>query len=267
MKIDLSIDAKAVHAGLVRWLKNQFERNGFSKSVLGLSGGLDSALVCYLLVDALGAENVLPVRMPYKSSASHSMDDAQKVIDATGVPHLDIPVTPMVDPLIKQFSEMSKLRQGNIMARQRMIILFDQSAAVNGLVVGTGNKTEIFLGYSTIYGDGAYAMNPVGDLYKTQIRQLSAYLGVPESILAKPPSADLWQGQTDEGDLGFTYADVDQLLYLLLDKKLTPNDCEEAGFSGAFIHAVLKKIERSRFKREMPPIARIKDILEESGDK
>lgn len=260
-KIDLSIDAKSIHKALVSWLRGQFAESGFSQAVLGLSGGLDSALVCYLLADALGAENVLAVRMPYKTSAQHSMDDAQKVIDATGVRSLDIPVTPMVDPLIKQFPEMDALRKGNIMARQRMIILYDQSAAVRGLVVGTGNKTEIYLGYSTIYGDGAYALNPIGDLYKTQVRQLSRYLGVPESILAKPPSADLWQGQTDEGDLGFSYADADRLLYLMLDKKLTPEECEEAGFPGVFINDVLGKMKRSRFKRQMPPVARLTDIL------
>jgi NAD+ synthase len=143
------------------------------------------------------------------------------------------------------------------MARARMIVLYDQSEAFNGLVVGTGNKTEILLGYSTLYGDAASALNPLGDLYKTQIRQLSRAMGVPEAILGKPPSADLWVGQTDEGELGFTYAEVDRLLYLLVDGRYSPEECVAAGFDEKFVQAVVRRIRRNHFKRVMPPIAKV----------
>ena len=140
-------------------------------------------------------------------------------------------ISGMVDPLIAKFPEMSNVRKGNIMARARMIVLYDQSVAFNALAVGTGNKTEILLGYSTLFGDSACAINPIGDLYKTQVRQLSHAMGVPEPVIAKAPSADLWIGQTDEGELGFTYAEVDKLLYLLVDQRYLPSECVAAGFA------------------------------------
>jgi NAD+ synthase len=163
----------------------------------------------------------------------------------------------MADPLIERFPEMNAMRKGNIMARLRMVVLYDQSAAFNGLVVGTGNKTEILLGYSTLYGDSACALNPLGDLYKTQVRQLSRELGIPEVILEKAPTADLWAGQTDEGELGYTYAEVDRLLYLLVDERFTPAECVEAGFGEAFVHSVVERVRRNQFKRILPPIAKI----------
>jgi NAD+ synthase len=163
----------------------------------------------------------------------------------------------MVDPLFGKFPDMNSFRKGNIMARARMIVLFDQSAAHNGLVVGTGNKTEIILGYTTIYGDSACAFNPLGDLYKTQVRQLAKEMKVPEIIIHKPPSADLWVGQTDEKELGFTYQEVDQLLFFLFDQHMTPADCEREGFSKDTIDRVLTRIRKNAFKRKMPPIARI----------
>ncbi len=180
---------------------------------------LDSALACYLAAEALGAQNVLAVRMPYKTSSQESLDHAQQVIDRLGVQTVTMPITEMADPLIQHFPDMDNTRKGNIMARMRMIVLYDLSASFHGLVIGTGNKTEILLGYSTLYGDSACAINPLGDLYKTQVRQLSRDMGVPEVIISKPPTADLFLGQTDEGDLGFTYEQVDQLLYLLVDQR------------------------------------------------
>ncbi len=143
------------------------------------------------------------------------------------------------------------------MARARMIVLYDQSEVFKGLVVGTGNKTEILLGYTTLYGDSACALNPLGDLYKTQVRQLARAMGVPEVIVAKPPTADLWQGQTDEGELGFTYEEVDQLLYLLVDQRYSPQDCIEAGFSPEFVRKVVERMRRNHFKRVLPPIAKL----------
>jgi NAD+ synthase len=225
--------------------------------VLGLSGGIDSALSCFLAAEALGPENVLAVRMPYKSSSRDSLEDAQQVIDATGVQSMTVEITEMVDPLIAKFPEMDNMRKGNIMARMRMIVLYDQSAATHGLVVGTGNKTEILLGYSTLFGDSANALNPIGDLYKTQVRQLSKAMGVPDAVLNKAPSADLWAGQTDEGELGFTYAEVDKLLYLLVDQRYTPDECVDAGFAPIFVKAVVERVRRNHFKRILPPIAKL----------
>jgi NAD+ synthase len=149
------------------------------------------------------------------------------------------------------------MRMGNIMARERMIVLFDQSEVFKGLVVGTSNKTEILLGYSTIYGDSASAINPIGDLYKTQVRQLSRALNIPAPIIDKPPSADLWEGQTDENELGFTYEEVDKLLYLLVDQRYSPQEIIEAGFDEKFVNAVTTRIRRNQFKRMLPPIAKI----------
>ena len=257
MNIDLSINTDLVRDLLTRFIHSEITRTGFSHAVLGVSGGIDSALVAYLAVDALGAENVLGVRMPYKSSSQDSLDHAQLVIDALKMPSLTIPITEIADGLINQFPEMSNMRKGNIMARCRMITLYDQSEAFKGLVLGTGNKTEIMLGYSTLYGDSAHALNPIGDLYKAQIRQLSRALGIPAAIIDKPPSADLWAGQTDEQELGFTYEEADKLLYLLVDQRYSPEECVQAGFSAQFVETVVKRIRRNHFKRVMPPIAKI----------
>jgi NAD+ synthase len=239
------------------FIQSETTRAGFSKAVIGVSGGVDSSLSCFLATRALGGENVLAVRMPYKTSSRDSLDHAQLVIEKTGVQSMTIPITDIADGLIHQFPDMSKIRQGNIMARSRMIVLYDRSVAFNGLVVGTGNKTEILLGYSTLFGDSACAFNPVGDLYKTQLRQLARAVGVPDVIIDKPPSADLWVGQTDEDELGFTYEEVDQLLYLLVDERYTPEECVEAGFDRKFVQTVVKRVQRFHFKRIMPPIAKI----------
>jgi len=179
------------------------------------------------------------------------------VIDATGVQSLTLPITEMVEPLFARFPEMSNVRQGNVMARARMILLYDQSEAFRGLVVGTGNKTEILLGYSTLYGDSACALNPLGDLYKTQVRQLAREIGVPSQIIEKPPSADLWAGQTDEDELGFTYEEADRLLYLLVDQRYRPQDLVAAGFDEAFVQQVIERVRRNQFKRVLPPIAKL----------
>ena len=239
------------------FILSETTRAGFSKALLGVSGGIDSALSCYLAARALGGENVLAVRMPYKTSSQASYDDAQMVIDATGAQSITRRIKSCGHRLINQFPEMSKLRQGNIMARSRMIVLYDRSVDFNGLVVGTGNKTEILLGYSTLYGDSACAFNPIGDLYKTQVRQLSRALGIPNVIVDKAPTADLWAGQTDEDELGFTYKEVDQLLYLLVDERFTPDECVTEGFERSFVEKVVKRVQRYHFKRIMPPIAKV----------
>jgi NAD+ synthase len=253
----LSIDTELARKILTGFIQTEISRAGFKRAVLGLSGGLDSALTCYLAAEALGADNVLAVRMPYRTSSQDSLDHAQLVIDALGVRALTIPITEMVDPLINRFPAMENRRKGNIMARERMIILFDQSEDFKGLVVGTGNKTEILLGYSTLYGDSACAINPIGDLYKTQVRQLSAAIGIPKPLIDKAPSADLWIGQTDEGELGFTYEEVDKVLNLLIDQRFTPEECVEAGFAEDFVRGVLTRVRRNQFKRVLPPIAKL----------
>jgi NAD+ synthase len=255
--IDLTINTELARTILTGFIRSEITRVGYSRAVIGLSGGIDSALSCYLAAQALGAQNVLAVRMPYKTSSPESLEHAQMVIDALGVESLTIPITEMVDPLLTRFPEAGAVRSGNMMARARMIVLYDQSEAWRGLVVGTGNKTEILLGYTTLYGDSANALNPIGDLYKTQVRQLSRDLGVPEVIVSKPPTADLWVGQTDEGELGFTYAEVDQLLYLLVDQRYTPEACIEAGFAEKFVRAVVERVRRYHFKRILPPIAKV----------
>lgn len=254
---DLSIDTDLARKILTGFIQTEIMRAGFHRAVLGLSGGIDSALACFLAAEALGPENVLAIRMPYKTSSQGSLDHAQLVIDALGVQSLTLPITEMVDPLIERFPEMDQRRKGNIMARQRMIILFDQSEAFKGLVLGTGNKTEILLGYSTLYGDSACALNPIGDLYKAQVRQLSKVMNVPQPILDKAPSADLWVGQTDENELGFTYDQADQILYLLIDQRYTPQECVDAGFKEEFVKAVLQRVRRNQFKRVLPPIAKL----------
>jgi NAD+ synthase len=255
--INLSLNTKLAREILSGFIKSEVTRVGFSRAVIGLSGGLDSALSCALAVDALGKENVLAVRMPYRTSNKDSLDDAQLLIDQLEIPTKTIEITEMVEPLFKVDPEISNMRKGNIMARERMIILYDQSEAFKGLVIGTSNKTEILLGYSTMYGDSASAMNPIGDLYKTQVRQLSRAMDIPAAILDKAPSADLWAGQTDEGELGFTYDEVDKLLYLLVDQRYSADEAVEAGFNKKFVDAVCARIRRNQFKRMLPPIAKV----------
>jgi NAD+ synthase len=254
---DLTICSQLAEQILTGFLRSEIRRMGFERALVGLSGGIDSALSCILAARALGPQNVLAVRMPYRTSSPDSLEDAQQVIDSTGVQSITIPITEMVEPLFARFPDMSAMRRGNIMARARMVVLYDQSAAFEGLVVGTGNKTEILLGYTTLYGDSACALNPLGDLYKTQVRQLARDLGAPPAVLQKPPSADLWAGQTDEGELGFTYAEVDQLLYLLVDQRYTPEQCVQEGFAEDFVRQVVRRIQRNQFKRVLPPIAKL----------
>jgi len=255
--VDLTINTDVAHQILTGFIRSEVTRVGFSRVVVGLSGGLDSALSCALAVESLGAENVLAVRLPYKSSSADSLDHAQLLIDQFKVPYETIEITEMVEPLIVRDPQISKLRKGNIMARARMIVLYDQSEVFKGLVLGTSNKTEILLGYSTLWGDMASAINPIGDLYKTQIRQLSREMGIPAAVIDKAPSADLWEGQTDEGDLGFTYEEVDRLLYLLVDQRYSPQECIEEGFDEKFVNSVLTRIRRNQFKRMMPPITKL----------
>jgi NAD+ synthase len=254
---DLTINTDVARQILTNFIRSEVRRVGFQRVVINLSGGLDSALSCALAAEAMGAENVIALRLPYRTSSRDSLEHAQLMIDQFKVQSHTIDITGFVDPLIERNPDMSKTRRGNIMARARMIVLYDQSEAFKALPIGTSNKTEILLGYSTMWGDMASAVNPIGDLYKTQVRQLSRALNIPSAIIDKPPSADLWVGQTDESELGFTYEQVDKLLYLLVDQRFNARECVEEGFEEAFVNAVIKRVQRNQFKRMMPPIAKV----------
>ncbi|MDQ3004497.1 MAG: NAD+ synthase [Chloroflexota bacterium] len=254
---DLTINTDLASQILTGFIKSEVTRVGFTRAIINLSGGLDSALSCVLTVQALGAENVLALRLPYRTSSPDSLEHAQLMIDQFKVRSETIDISEMVDPLVSRDPNISNTRKGNIMARARMIALYDQTEVFKGLPIGTSNKTEILLGYTTMWGDMASALNPIGDLYKTQVRQLSRALGVPPAIIDKPPSADLWLGQTDESELGFTYEEVDRLLYLLVDQRYSQQECIEEGFEENFVNSVVTRIRRNQFKRMMPPIAKL----------
>lgn len=253
----LALDAPLAVNILTTALNEEIEKAGFRKVVLGLSGGIDSALSLYLAVRAFGKENVIAVRMPYRTSSSSSLTDAEKAINDTGVESLTIDISPQIDAYFAQMPEATALRKGNKMARERMTILYDLSAHYRALVVGTSNRTELLLGYGTQFGDSASAVNPLGDLYKTQVRQLSQYVGVPRSILEKAPSADLWEDQTDEKELGFSYFEVDRFLYHLLDRRLTYQELLAKGFQADLIDQVVKRIKLNQYKRRMPLILKL----------
>ena len=255
-KLDLNL--KEVHNELVEFLRENFKKAGFSKAVLGLSGGIDSALVAYLLRDALGKENVLAIMMPYKSSNPDSLNHAKLVVEDLKINSKTIEITDMIDAYFKNEKDASSLRMGNKMARERMSILFDYSSKENALVVGTSNKTEIYLGYSTQFGDSACALNPIGDLYKTNIWDLSRYLKIPNELIEKKPSADLWEGQTDEQEMGLTYKEADQVLYRMLEENKTVEEVLAEGFNKDLVDNIVRRMNRSEYKRRMPLIAKIK---------
>lgn len=255
--LDLSINGALVEEILVRFIRNEIRRTGFSRAVFGLSGGIDSSVVAFLAARALGPAQVLAVTMPYKTSSDETRRDSQAVISQLGLATVDAPITDQIDAYFARFPDASRLRLANKCARERMTILYDQSAAFGGLVLGTSNKSELLLGYGTQFGDLASAINPIGDLYKTQLRQLGAHLGVPESILSKPPTGDLWVGQTDESELGFAYSDVDRLLYLLVDRRWRAAELLAAGFERSFVEQVLERVRRNHYKRRLPVIAKL----------
>lgn len=242
---------------LVGFVRDEVHKVGIRKAVLGLSGGIDSALVAFIAAEALGPKNVHAICMPYKSSNPESEGHARLVAEACGIDFTVIPITPMVDAYFDNFPSADNMRRGNKMARERMTILFDHSALLSALVLGTSNKTELLLGYGTLYGDMASALNPIGDLYKTQVWQLSAEMGVPSAVIEKKPSADLWAGQTDEEELGFTYNQVDELLGRMVDQRLSRDELIKAGFNPEFVDTVYGKIQNSHFKRRLPVIAKV----------
>lgn len=257
MTTELNINPELVADILSRFIKEEVTKVGLQRVIVGISGGVDSSTSAYLGASALGKDNVLGVIMPYATSSPDSVRHARDVVEKTGIQCETIEITPMVDAYLETQPNADDRRRGNIMARQRMIVLYDKSAEHDGLVLGTSNKTESLLGYSTLWGDMASAINPLGDLYKTQVRQLARFLGVPEEIIEKPPSADLWVGQTDEDELGFTYEEVDSLLYLMVDKRFAVSELVDAGYKEEFIRDVFRRIQATQYKRRMPIVAKL----------
>ena len=258
----LRIDEALVRRMLVAFLKEETAKSGHRRVVLGLSGGIDSAAVAALAVEAMGAANVSPLFMPHRTSSPESAEHARLVARTFGLTLEQIDITRQVDAYFQldahlaRSDEVHRVRRGNKMARERKSIEYDRSWP-DGLVLGTSNKTELLLGYGTRYGDMASDLNPVGDLYKTQLRELAVLLGVPEVVVAKPPTADLWVGQTDESELGFTYAQADLILYHLIDRRLRPADLVAAGFDATLVHGIRERVRRSHYKRVMPVIAKV----------
>ncbi len=248
---------ETVEGVLVQFVQDSVRASGFERAILGLSGGVDSAVVAAIAARALGPQNVLGVLMPHRQSSAASTRDAKAVVDTLGIRHETVDITPIVDGFIATAGDTDRVRLGNVMARARMVVLYDRSARDGALVLGTSNKTELMLGYGTLHGDLASALNPVGDLYKSYIWQLAEYLKLPESIVRKAPSADLWEGQTDESELGFAYRDADRLLYQMVDERRTDEELEASGFQREFVLKVRERIRRSQFKRRPPIIAKI----------
>ncbi len=254
---DLGINSKLVKDLLVRFIREETEKVGFKKLVVGLSGGVDSALSAALASEAIGKENLLCLILPYKSSSKDSVEDAKLLADKFDLKTETIDISSSADALINRDSKIGNVRKGNILARTRMIILYDISARDNALVLGTSNKTELLLGYGTLFGDMAHAINPIGDLYKTQVWQLAAFVGVPDKIVKKKPSADLWAGQTDEAELGYTYEEIDKALYLLVDQKMKIDEVISRGHPAKIVNDLYKKMMTSQFKRRPPVIAKV----------
>jgi NAD+ synthase len=256
---ELAIDTASARRIITEFIEAQLEQAGFERALLGLSGGIDSALVAYLVADAIGPERLLAVLMPYRTSSPESRADAEEVVRRLGCESEVVDISPMVDAFFDAEGrrDATPLRRGNLMARTRMMVLYDRSVTWGGLVVGTGNKTETLIGYTTIWGDSASAFNPIGDLYKSQIRQMSAAIGVPDAIIRKAPSADLWPGQTDEAEVGFSYAEVDRILFRLVDRRLSIDEVVAEGFDRATVERVDRMVAGAEFKRQVPPIAKI----------
>jgi len=246
----LAIDPGLTRKWLVSFLKDEVvRRRGFNKGLVGLSGGVDSALTAVLAAEALGKDNVIGVRMPYRTSSRDSLEHAQLVIDKLGIPSVTIDISDAVDGYLKQIGDADPHRLGNVMARQRMIVLFDLSAKHQALPLGTSNKSERLLGYFTWHGDDAPPVNPLGDLFKTQVWALARHVGVPEEIVAKPATADLIKGQTDEGDLGVSYVNADRILYHLIRGE------EPRAFTKEEVEIVRKRLDSTHWKRRLPTVA------------
>ena len=254
---ELAIETDIARRVIGDFIRGQLRQAGFERAVLGLSGGIDSALVAYLVAEAIGPERLLAVLMPYRTSSPASRADAETVVARLGCASALVDISPMVDAYFVDEPDAVPVRRGNYMARMRMAALYDRSATWGGLVVGTGNKTEGLIGYTTIHGDNACAFNPIGDLYKSQVRQVAAAMGVPDQVIRKAPSADLWPGQTDEGESGFSYPELDRLLFWRIDKRRSRDEVVAMGFDAELVDRVDRMVAGSEFKRQVPPIAKL----------
>lgn len=257
MTHQLDVQPELVTDLLVRFLRAEAGKFGFERALLGLSGGIDSAVSAALAVRAFGADAVLGVLMPYRTSNPDSEAHAREVAEALGLASRKVDISAMAGGYLEQEAVEDRLRRGNVMARCRMTVLYDLSVEWRGLVIGTSNKTEILLGYSTQFGDAASALNPIGDLYKHQVYQLAEFLELPRSVRTKAPSADLFEGQTDEQELGFGYDEADRLLHLLVDRRFSERDLADAGFDRELIRAVVRRVVGSQYKRLPPIIAKL----------
>jgi NAD+ synthase len=253
----LALNASMVKDLLVQFVRDESKNAGFHRGVIGVSGGVDSAVSASLTAGALGKENTIGVIMPYKSSSPKSVEDARVVIDRLGIRSELVDISGMVDAYCDARKVTDRVQRGNVMSRARMIVLYDISAKEKALVVGTSNKTEIMVGYGTLFGDTASAINPIGDLYKTQVWQLARELGVPQNVIDKTPTADLWEGQSDEEELGLTYDRLDSFLYYLVDERRNEEELRALGFESDFIDRIRGLIQKNQFKRRPPLIAKV----------
>jgi len=257
----LALHAPLAVAVLTDFIRDAVATTGTEGVVVGLSGGVDSALAAALAARALGPSRVHAFVLPYRTSNPESASDARLVAEQLGIAHRMIDISPMVDPYfaleIPGSGEEDRRRRGNKLARERMTILFDQAKKLGCLVLGTSNKTEILLGYSTVFGDNASSLNPLGDLYKQQVWRLASHLALPQRVVAKQPSADLWPGQTDEDELGMTYEVADEVLYLLFDLGLRPAEVVERGYAEESVRRIVRLEQANRFKRRLMLIARL----------
>jgi NAD+ synthase len=254
---NMKINAPFVEKVLTAFIKDELHKFNYKRGILGLSGGLDSAVCAFLAVKALNPANVIALILPYGQSYSRDVKDAQEIAQLLGIQSKTIDISPMVDTYFSKYPTQSRIQKGNKMARERMSILYDFSSREKALILGTSNKTELLLGYGTIHGDMACAINPLGDLYKTQIRQLAQHLGVPGKIQKKTPSAGLWTGQTDEKEIGLMYDEIDNILFQLVDKRIRRKEVISSGFEKKTVEKIVRLIKNSEFKRKLPPIPKI----------
>ncbi|HVD03748.1 MAG TPA: NAD+ synthase [Candidatus Dormibacteraeota bacterium] len=254
---DLEINPTLACHILRLFIRDEVLKVGAKGVVLGVSGGIDSALAFTLAVQALGAEAVVGVALPYRQSSHESLADARDLARSLQAELAVVDITAQIDAYFSDRPTKDQNRRGNKMARERMSVLYDISQARSLLVLGTSNKSELLLGYGTLHGDMAHALNPLGDLYKTQVYQLAEHLQLPETLLRKRPSADLFEGQLDEDDLGFTYAQADLILYQMVDRRLPYDELAKLGYPEAIVSAVIERVRRNQFKRRPPLIAKL----------